>query len=142
MSSFRSRGTVIRMEGSRVVFNPAGTTYELHLDPAGGSFAGPMNAAVEVLIRAKARKLYTVPSGGNFITPILGTPRILQGRVKSIEGNTFTLQCGGMVTVELPTDQDSNLELASGPVEVGALVNVICYPGATLELAGRPVGAA
>lgn len=140
MSSVRSRGQVIRTEGSRVVFQPTGTNYELHLDPVGGAFAAPMNSAVDVVIRVKARKLYTVPSGGNFVTPIQGTPKILQGRVKAIEGAAFVLQCGAFITVELPTDNDSNLELASGPVQVGALVNVICYSGATIELAGRPVG--
>ena len=50
------------------VFNPAGTSYELYL--AVPNYTGPLNSPVKCLIRVTARKVYTVPSGGNFIAPI------------------------------------------------------------------------
>jgi hypothetical protein len=90
---------------------------------------------VEGVIRVKARKAYTVPSGGNFITPIFGPPRIIQGRVRGVDGNGIVLHAGVAIQVELPAEA-SAVELANGSIAVGgAMVNVVALPGATFQLA-------
>jgi hypothetical protein len=85
------------------------------------------------MIRVKARKAYSVPSGGNFITPLYGPPKIIQGRVRAIDGNAIVVQAGTPVHVTLPAES-SAVELANGAIAVGTIVNVVAFPGATFEL--------
>jgi hypothetical protein len=125
-----ARGKVTALVGDRVEFSPAGTTYTLHLAADGGRYDGPLGTPVSGFVRVKARKLYSVPSGGNFIQPITGEPRIVQGRVMAIAENQLVLRAGTHVLVDLPAD-DAALDLANGEVRVGGMVNVVCYPGAT-----------
>ena len=126
-----ARGKVIRTSGNFVIFAPSNTAYQLHLLAPG--YGGPLNTPVRGAVRVTARKAYTVPSGGNFISPIFGTPRTIQGRVRSTEGNTIVVQAGVPIHVTMPLDP-SAIELANGPIAVGSLVNVVALPGATFEL--------
>jgi hypothetical protein len=126
-------GKVSSVGDGVVVFLPANTSYELRL--AGPNYGGPVGKPVRGVIRVKARKIWTVPSGGNFISPIFGPPRIVQGRVRAIEPNRLVVQAGPLVHVDLPND-DIIYDLADGPITVGRLVNVTALPGATFELRG------
>ncbi|HXE52857.1 MAG TPA: hypothetical protein VN541_07585 [Tepidisphaeraceae bacterium] len=125
-------GKVTAVRDGMVVFNPAGTRYELQL---AGQYAGPLNVPVRCSIRAQARKVYTVPSGGNFITPIFGPPRIVQGRVVSAEPGKLLIQAGCPVHVELPS-ADAGIDLDDGPIYAGRMVNVVCLPGVRGEFGG------
>jgi hypothetical protein len=127
-----ARGKVIAIDGQHVVFHPTGTTYQMHLGVAAG-VSLPRDTPVEVVIRARARKVWTVPSGGLFVAPIFGPPRIIQGRVRYADQREVVLDAGVNVVVELP-HSDEAYDLARGPIEVGALVNVTVLPGATIEL--------
>jgi len=120
-------GKVIRVENGKVVFNPGGTSYELHLEVP--NYAGPVNVPTRCVIRVKARKVYTVPSGGNFITPIFGPPRIIQGRVRSADQRSLVVHAAVPVHVELP-GVESAIDLDEGPITIGKMVNVVCEPGA------------
>ena len=111
-----------------VVFQPRGTNYELHLEFP-GQYSDPLNKPTQGMVHVQARKLYTVPSGGNFIAPILGTPRTIQGRVLSVSPTQIVLQAGTPVLVDLPLESHAT-DLGSGPVEEGAIVNVVALPGA------------
>jgi hypothetical protein len=126
-------GKVLSAGDGTVVFNPAGSNYELKLAAPGyaGGAGGP---PVRGIIRVTARKVWTVPSGGNFIAPIFGTPRTIQGRVRSIETGRMVVHAGCQIWVNLP-DNDIVYDLARGPIRVGAIVNVTALPGATFELA-------
>jgi hypothetical protein len=132
MLSHATKGKVIKVEGDIVVFKPGTTTYEMHLLYPG--YAGPVGEPVELVIRGMARKAYTVPSGGLFVSPIMGTPKVLQGRVMDLTDEQITLNCGVLINITLPTIPGS-VELARGPIESGALVNVILMAGAKAELA-------
>lgn len=129
--AFPARGKVVELKSDVIKFSPAGTNYELHLAAPG--YAGPLKSPVEGVIRVNARKAYTVPSGGNFISPIYGPPRTIQGRVRSIDGNVIVVHAGTSITVQLPAES-SAVELANGAISVGAMVNVVALPGATFEL--------
>ena len=139
-TSFPARGNVLRAEAGVVVFNPANTSYEVKLTAAAG-YAGPTAGRVDGLVRATARKLYTIASGGNFVAPIFGPPRILQGRVRYLDQTTMVLSCGMPVIITLPAS-DSAFDLANGGLAVGALVNVTLLPGASFELAPVAVATA
>jgi hypothetical protein len=125
-------GKVTAVMDGQVVFSPANTSYELHLKSP--SYAGPMNKPVKGTVRVTARKVWTVPSGGNFIAPIFGTPRIVQGRVRAMTARQIVVQAGTLVLVDLP-DDDIVYDLATGPIAVGTLVNVTALPGASFDLA-------
>ena len=125
-----AQGKVKGLTGGLVLFAPSNTNYELHLVSPG--YSGPLNALTRGVVRAVARKAYTVPSGGNFISPIYGQPRTIQGRVRSINGNDIVVQAGLPIHVTLPGDA-SAVELANGAIAVGSLVNVVALPGATYE---------
>jgi len=130
-TDFPARGKVIEIDGQQVVFHPANTTYQMHLGVAAG-VSLPRDTPVEALIRVRARKVWTVPSGGLFIAPIFGPPRTIQGRVRYADEREVVLNAGVNVIVELPNN-GAAYDLARGPIEVGALVNVTEMPGGTIE---------
>jgi hypothetical protein len=128
-TDIRSKGRIVRTHNGLAVYQPANTSYEHHVTaPATLPTDRPMRAS----IRVQARKVYGVPSGGNFVQPIFGSPRIIQGRVASIDGNTLTVQAGATFVCVLPTGKDT-IDLHHGAIEVGKMVNVVAFPGATLE---------
>ncbi len=131
---FPARGKVIEVRGSTIVFQPINTNYELHLVAAAGNYAGPLKTPVEILIRVQARKVWTVPSGGNFVEPIFGKPRTIQGRVKAVDQSWIVLQSGVPIVVKLPTS-DSGIDFNAGTISVGSMVNAMVMPGATFEVA-------
>src|SRR5690348_13729162 len=136
LNDFPARGRLTEKRERGVVFKPTGTTYEMFLETS-APYDGPLNQLVEALLRAAARKVYTVPSGGNFVAPIFGPPRTIQGRVKLIDGNQLVVHAGTTFVIELPA-RDSAIDLNNGGVAVGALVNVMALPGVTFELLGAP----
>jgi hypothetical protein len=132
----QARGKVAEIKPGGVVFKPAGTTYELHLGLSNGvPYAGPLESVVSCTIGVRARKVYTVPSGGNFIQPIYGPPRVIQGRVRAIDGNRIVVHAGTPIVVTLPEDEHA-IDLNNGGIAEGALVNVIAFPGATATFEG------
>src|SRR4051812_30728280 len=100
-NDFPTRGRVIAVKDGYVVFRPRDTTYEMHLKTA-KPYTGAVDAPVDALVRLQARKVYTVPSGGNFISPIFGPPKTVQGRVRYLDERTLVIQAGAKVIVELP----------------------------------------
>lgn len=131
-NDFPARGRIKEIRGDLVVFLPAGTSYELYLkvpQPLDLTLDQP----VEGIIRCVSRKLWTVPSGGNFIVPIFGPPRTIQGRVKWLDQRELVVHAGCNFVIQLP-ESDQAMDLANGPVETGAMVNVMVMPGPTIEL--------
>lgn len=125
-----SKGIVLRVENGRAVFQPAGTSYEHHLDCE--AYAGPIGRPVRLVISAKARKVYSMPSGGNWVAPILGTPRTIQGRVMMVDAKSIIVHAGARFVVELPTGSDT-IDLNNGDIQIGSMVNVVAMPGVRLE---------
>ena len=132
-TDFPTRGKVIRVEDSAVIFAPAATNYEIKLITA-GRYDGPIETMIEAFIQATARKLWTVPGGGNFVAPIFGPPRIVQGRIKYLDQTTMVVHAGLPVRITLPS-AESAFDLNTGPLAVGALVNATLLPGTMLQLA-------
>ena len=130
-ATFPATGKIISSKDGILVFNPSGTSYEFVL--ANPTFNGPLNTPVQCIIRVTARKVYTVPSGGNFVSPIFGTPRIVQGLVRAGDRNSLVVHAGCPFHVELPV-AESAIDLTNGPISVGRMVNVVCLPGARVEM--------
>ena len=126
-------GIVLSLRDGLVTFNPTGTNYEMHL--AAPAFAGPMEVPIKAIVRVRPKKIWTVPSGGLFVNPIFGPPKIIQGRIRALDENNMIVHAGGAIHVSLPMDERI-YDLANGPLKVGAMVNVTALPGATFELVG------
>jgi hypothetical protein len=137
VTDFVARGKVTKVTGGTVVFAPTGTNYELHL-VTGKDFPGPIGVPVEGWIKVHARKMLTVPSGGNFIAPIFGPPKTIQGRVKFVDDKNLVIHAGTNIIIELP-GENSAIDLNDGQIAVGRMVNAIVFAGATFELAPAPV---
>jgi len=135
-SNFPARGKITAIRDQHVVFQPSNTNYELHLIPS-SAFSGPINQPMHGIVRVTARKVYTVPSGGNFIAPIFGSPRIIQGRVLYVDDKTMVLQAGCPIRVELPTAETA-IDLDNGQITVGMMANVVALPGARFSLLEAP----
>jgi hypothetical protein len=131
-TDFPARGKVIRVDDSFVVFAPSDTNYEIKLATA-TKYNGPVGTLIEAAIHTSCRKLWTVTSGGNFVAPIFGPPRIVQGRIKFLDQSSMVLHSGVSVVVKLPA-LDSAFDLSAGALSVGTLVNATILPGATFEL--------
>jgi hypothetical protein len=132
-TDFPARGKIAQAKDGLAVFYPAGTNYELHLNTTNGQPSSDSDRPVEVTIRVRARKVWTVPSGGNFIAPIFGPPKIIQGRVKWLDERTLVVHAGTNFIIDMP-GSDQALDLANGPIGVGTMVNVTAMPGATMEV--------
>ena len=126
-----AEGRVLAVNADSVVFAPGESTYELLLKTP-GRYEGPVNEPIRCRVRVTARKVYSVPSGGSFIVPIVGPPRIVQGRVKYLDETEMVLHASAPVIVRLPED-DAAYDLACGPLSAGRLVNVAILPGASFE---------
>ena len=135
-TEFAAKGKITEVRENLVVFCPNNTNYQLHLISEEGRYAGPTNEPVEVVVKGVARKMWTVVSGGNFISPIFGPPRIVQGRVRYADERVLVIQAGALITIELPSS-DMAIDLTNGPITVGSLVNATVMPGATFHIAER-----
>ena len=131
-TDFPAIGRVLSKDDTSVVFNPLNTNYELKLLIA--NYDGPIGQRIEAFITVAARKVYTVPSGGNFIAPIFGPPRIIQGRVKFLDEREMVVHGGAPVIVQLPAGEDA-FDLANGDLTFASLANVVALPGAKFQLA-------
>jgi hypothetical protein len=130
-NGYLARGKVVEAKDSLVVFEPSDTNYQLHLQTA-RPYTGPIGQLIDARLRAKARKVYTVPSGGGFISPIFGSPRTLQGRALHVEERQIVIRAGVPIAVDLPQPEDA-IDLDNGPISVGAIINVAALPGMTFE---------
>src|SRR6185503_18829717 len=140
-SDFPARGKVVSVHDNAVVFAPSNTNYQLRLERQGGGPDAPavqMNVVLDAILRVTARKIWTVPSGGNFIDPIYGPPRKVQGRIRYLDEEQMVVQAGAPVLVKLPQDPEA-FDLVRGPLVVGGLVNVAALPSATIEILGAAV---
>ena len=137
-NDFTARGKIIEVRDRIVVFQPSATTYQLHLEFTGDGAPQTSAQPIDCLIRVDARKVYTVPSGGNFIQPIFGPPRIIQGRVKYADDRTLVVHAGAPIICQLPA-AESAIDLSEGKIRVGHMANVVALPGATIQLATSAV---
>ena len=133
-NGFAASGKVIATKDGVVHFAPSGTNYELLLAAPG--YSGPAGALARGTIRVQARKVWTVPSGGNFIAPIFGTPRTIQGRVRAVDERSIVVHAGVPIVVDLPAEEPG-YDLANGPIAVGVMVNIMAMPGARFEPAAK-----
>jgi hypothetical protein len=135
LNDFLAKGQLLSSDGTTARLAITGFNYELEL---ASTAVRPPGTLVCGVIRAKARKVLTIPTGGNFVQPIFGSPKVIQGRIRYVEGNTLVVQAGTLFHVELPTSDDA-IDLNNGSLSVGCTINATIFPGAALTLVDAPV---
>ncbi len=122
---------VREVKGDVIIAEVPGTEYQLHLlgtpapfgsEPQGRRLrAGRIGQRIKGEIHAKALRMHRSDTGGWFIEPIYGAPRIVQGEVISIDGPSrrVLMQMAVPIWVSVHPEQDL------GAIQVGELWN--CY---------------
>ena len=126
-----AQGVVKSAGNGKLVLKLSATQYELHLESALSADPG---SRIKGTVCVQARKVWTISAGGSFTSPLVGPPRVIQGRIKSVDGNRLVVQAGFPVSVEMPQDK-TGLDLKNGPLQAGVMVNITAYPGARFEVA-------
>ncbi|MEL6328520.1 MAG: hypothetical protein AAFR38_02565 [Planctomycetota bacterium] len=112
-----------------VVLSFYNTDYRLHLRPV-GEVTRLEGKRVEGVIRAEAKRVDVVSSGGRYVEPVFGRPRRVQGSVVATEpaANTITVNAGMPIVCRL-TDSRQR----ASDFEVGDFVSFDVLRGASFE---------
>lgn len=103
------------------------TSYELHLVAVGTPIAKPTKRSIG-RISARARRIDVVTTGGQYIEPVMGRPRRVQGTVIAMEGSAIVVDAGVPIHCT-PNDPRQK----SGDFLPGDLVSFDVLDGATFE---------
>ncbi|HLO40451.1 MAG TPA: hypothetical protein VK176_05455 [Phycisphaerales bacterium] len=107
-----TRGTLLEnvpetaTRAAYVVVRIPNTSYQLHLVPTTG-LADRLGKKVIGTIRAQAKRVDTVGTGGRFVEPVAGRPRRVQGFVIATDASTITVDAGVPIICTL-TDERQN----------------------------------
>ncbi len=103
------------------------TSYEMHLLPV-VSPQTEVGKRILGIVRAKARRIDNVQSGGKFVEPVSGRPRRVQGRVIAIAGDSIVVDAGVPIHI-FPTDPRQK----ASDFQAGMFVGFDVLDGATFE---------
>ncbi len=124
------RAELLRAAGGCIVIRPVSTEYALTFDlPAKTACPVAVGSRIEGNIRARAQKMHHAHGGGEFIEPLIGSPRIVQGKIREIDlaGNALLIEAIVPMWVSLTASQ------AAAEMELGALMNFYVESGATFQ---------
>lgn len=120
-----ARGELLQTASTHIVFGVPNTSYQLHLVPT-----SPITTAVGKrligTIRVQARRIDVVGTGGQFVEPVFGRPRRVQGTVVRSEGGAVVVDAGVPIHA-VPTDARQKPE----QFEVGQMVSFDAVAGGT-----------
>jgi hypothetical protein len=129
-----TQGALQAATPSGIVLALPGTDYQLHLAvdrPLAPGFTPGPNSLVTGVIRAKARRVDVVTTGGRYIEPVYGRPRRVQGSVMAADpaDNTLAVHCapGCVMVCTLMAGQKA------GNFAPGTLVSFDVERGATFD---------
>jgi hypothetical protein len=85
-----------------IVLRVPNTSYEMHLVPTESVVATP-GQRITGRIRAKARRVDVVGTGGRYVEPVYGRPRRVQGTIVGVDvaANTITVNAGVPIICEV-----------------------------------------
>lgn len=110
-----------------IVIEFPNSNYQLHLVPD-GPIATPVGKRIVGVIRAQARRVDVVDTGGSYVEPVIGRPRRVQGRVIETDAATGTVVVDAGMAVHLKL---TDARQRAGQFERGALVSCDVLDGAT-----------
>ncbi len=136
-----ARGTLIALTPATATkpaflnFGVPGTNYEMHLhyadasNPALQAKLGTISKRLIGTIHAQARRIDIVQTGGQYVEPVLGRPRRVQGSIVAIAANSVVVDAGVPIHCT-PMDPRQKAEQFS----IGQFVSFDVMDGARFEL--------
>jgi hypothetical protein len=119
-----------------LTFATPGTSYALHLQFPGTALAtlearlATVSKRLIGTIHAQAKRIDVVQTGGQYVEPVMGRPRRVQGTVIAIKGNEVVVDAGMPIHCT-PTDPRQN----ASQFQVGQFVSFDVMDGARFEVA-------
>lgn len=109
------------------------TNYEMRLLTT-GPINTPVGKRIVGVIRARARRVDVVQTGGRFVEPVYGRPRRVQGTIVAVnEGRrSIVVNAGAPIECELTDERQK-----PGDFEVGQFVGFDVFGGATFTPTGE-----
>ena len=126
-----ARGTLLEIVAETATkpeyirFGVPNSNYELHLRPAGAITAKPGGRLIGT-IRAQSRRIDTVETGGEYMEPVYGRPRRVQGTVRAVVNGAVVVDAGAPIHLT-PTDPRQQAE----GFQAGQFVSCDVMDGAT-----------
>lgn len=133
IDSLLARGTLLANlaptphKPALVKFGIPNTNYELHLVPA-GTITAQVGKRLIGTIHAQARRIDIVTTGGQYVEPLMGHPRRVQGTVIGIKDGAVVVDAGVPIHCT-PTDPRQKAEQFA----VGQFVSFDVMDGASIK---------
>lgn len=108
--------TIEQIEGECVVLAVQDNAYRLRFAWKGAS--APSVGRIKGTIRVHALRVHAAASGGRFIEPVIGAPRIVAGRVDAIDAHSATISVRSVVPMHVALERREDLAACS----IGSLV--------------------
>jgi hypothetical protein len=120
-----ARGILASADAAQVVISFPNTNYQLHLVPA-APITTPVGKRILGTIALQAKRIDTVGTGGEYIEPVYGRPRRVQGTVIRTQNGAVVIDAGVPIHVT-PTDPRQSAD----QFQAGQLVSFDALAGAT-----------
>lgn len=120
-----ARGLLAEASDERIILSVPGTSYQIHL----GVYQRPSTQVGKPIvgtIRAQARRIDVVRTGGRYIEPVYGRPRRVQGAVIAVDQGQQTVTVDAGVPMVCKVDAGQRAE----QFKVGDFVSFDVLPGA------------
>ena len=117
---------LVSMDADSGVFAVPGTGYRLTLQVPEG-FNAPIGRRIRGRVRGRALRMHRTGAGGNFIEPLDGRPRIVQGTVLAIDLAADEVLMDLVVPIRLEMFEGQS----ASEFSTGEMVNFYMHPGAT-----------
>jgi hypothetical protein len=112
-------------EAAHIVVTFLNTNYEMHLIPT-TPITTPIGKRILGTIKLQAKRIDTVGTGGQYIEPVYGRPRRVQGTVLRVENGAIIIDAGVPIHATL-TDARQSLD----QFQPGQFVSFDAVAGAT-----------
>jgi hypothetical protein len=96
-----------------IVVSLPNTSYRLHLLPA-TPITAELGKRIIGTIRAKARRIDSVQTGGRYVEPVFGRPRRIQGSVISVTADAVVVDASMPIHVTLTDPRQKTTDFAPG----------------------------
>ena len=117
---------LVHLDAGVGTFAVPGTGYRLELQVPEGCDA-PIGRRIRGRVRGQALRMHRTGAGGNFIEPLDGRPRIVQGTVLAIDPTANEVLLDLVVPIRLEMFEGQS----AGEFATGEMVNFYMHPGAT-----------
>lgn len=126
-TSYLARGILTSEHVGAIDFAVINTDYLLRLAVAAPLPHREIGKRIVGTIRAQARRIDVVHTGGRYVEPVYGKPRRIQGQIVALDPNADTVTV--LAHQDLPFVCKTNGEQHAGDFKIGQLVGFEVTPG-------------